>query len=337
MVREGIALSVVESSQVGEARRAVAALAANLGFDPVASGRAALIVTESATNLHKHGRDGQLILQPHRRGEVIGIDVLALDKGPGIADLGRSFRDGFSTAGTPGTGLGAIQRQSALMDIYSRVPSGTALLARLWPGQAPPKGRFEVGSVGIPLAGEEVNGDAWTMAEKGRSALVMMADGLGHGLFATEASSAAMRIGRENVRLGPAALLEMIHHGLRATRGAAVAVAEVDPENEILRYAGVGNITGMVLSDGLSRSLVSHNGTVGHEARKFQEFTYPFPGGAVLVMHSDGLSARWSLESYPGLLSHDPSLIAGVLYRDANRGRDDATVLALRATEGIGG
>lgn len=337
MVREGIALSVVDSSQVGEARRAATALAADLGFDAVASGRAALVVTESATNLHKHGQEGQLVLQPCCRGEVVGIDVLALDKGPGIADLSRCLRDGFSTTGTPGTGLGAIQRQSALMDIYSRVPAGTALLARLWPGQAPPNGRFEVGSVCIPHAGETVCGDAWALAEKGRGALVVLADGLGHGLLATEASRAAVRILHENPRLAPATLLESMHHGLRGTRGAAVAVAEVDAENEILRYAGVGNIAGVVLSGGVSRSLVSHNGTVGHEARKFQEFTCPFPRGAVLVMHSDGLSARWNLESYPGLLSRDPSLIAGVLYRDANRGRDDATVLALRATEGIGG
>jgi anti-sigma regulatory factor (Ser/Thr protein kinase) len=337
MVREGIALSVAEPSQVGEARRAVTALAGKLGFGSVASGKAALIVTESATNLHKHGREGQLVLQPHCRGDVTGIDVLALDKGPGIPDLSRCLRDGFSTTGTPGTGLGAIRRQSALLDIYSRVPQGTALLARLWPGETPASGRFETGSVCIPKAGEEVCGDAWTIVDKGRNALLVVADGLGHGLSATEAACAAVRILHENVQLDPAVLLEAMHHGLRSTRGAAIAVAEVDADNEILRYAGVGNIAGVVLSGGVGRSLVSHNGTVGHEARKFQEFTFPFPRGAVLVMHSDGLSARWSLDSYPGLLSRDPSLIAGVLYRDAQRGRDDATVLVLRATQGIGG
>jgi len=336
-VQEGIALSVVESSQVGEARRAMAALASKLSFDPTACGRAALIVTESATNLYKHGREGRLVLQPHCRGGVAHIDVLALDKGPGIADLNRCFRDGFSTAGTPGTGLGAIQRQASLIDIYSRVPGGTALLARLWPDSAPPDGRFKVGSVCIPQTGEEVCGDSWTIAEKGRNALVVVADGLGHGLFATEASRAAVRVLHENVGLAPAALLETMHHALRGTRGAAVAVAEVDRDNEILRYAGVGNIAGVVLSGGVSRSLVSHNGTVGHEARKFQEYTCPFPCGAVLVMHSDGLSSRWSLENYPGLLARDPSLIAGVLYRDAQRGRDDATVVVLRGSEGIDG
>lgn len=334
---EGVAFSVVEASQVGEARRAVLTLADRLGFDAVARGRAALVVTESATNLHKHGRDGSLILQPHTHGDVIGIDVLALDKGPGIADLGRCLRDGFSTVGTPGTGLGAIQRTAALLDIHTQTPSGTVLLARLWPDAAPKQRAFAVGSVCIPYPGEEVCGDAWTVEEKSRLALVLLADGLGHGLLAAEASRAAVRILRANTRLGPAALLETMHGQMRATRGAAVAVAEVDGDQEILRYAGVGNIAGTILSSGVHRSLVSHNGTVGHEARKCQEFTYPFPRGAVLILHSDGLSTRWSLDSYSGLLRRDPSLIAGVVYRDAQRRRDDATVLVMRASEGIDG
>lgn len=335
-MRDGIALSVVEASQVGEARRAATALAANLGFDSVMRGRAALVVTESATNLYKHGREGRLLLQPHSMGDVTGIDVLALDKGPGIANLSRCLRDGFSTSGSPGTGLGAIKRLSALVDIYSQVPTGTVLLARLWPDEVPKESRWEVGCVCIPYPGEEVCGDTWTIEKKGRQALVLLADGLGHGMSAAEASRSAVRILHDNRHLAPAALLETMHHGLRGTRGAAVAVAEVDRDHEIVRYAGVGNIVGVVLSGGVSRSLVSHNGTVGHEARKFQEFTCPFPRGAVLILHSDGLSARWNLESYPGLLNRDPSLIAGVLYRDAQRGRDDATVLVLRAREGIG-
>ncbi|HEY7426797.1 MAG TPA: ATP-binding SpoIIE family protein phosphatase [Gemmataceae bacterium] len=332
-MRDGIALSVIESSQVGEARRAVMSLADKLGFDPVARGKAALIVTESATNLYKHGRQGRLVLQPHPHADVTGIDVLALDKGPGIADLSRCFRDGYSTAGTPGTGLGAIKRQAAQLDIYSVVPTGTALLARLWPGAAPARRQFEVGSVCIPQAGEEVCGDTWAVAEKGRHVLVVLADGLGHGLLAAEASRMAVDVLHENVHLGPAALLECMHQALRCTRGAAVAVAEMDHDNEIIRYAGVGNIAGVVVSDNVSRSLMSHNGTVGHEARKLQEFTSPFPRGSILVMHSDGLTARWGLEPYPGLMNRDPSLIAGVLYRDAQRGRDDATVVVLRAAE----
>jgi anti-sigma regulatory factor (Ser/Thr protein kinase) len=330
-----VLLSVIEASQVGEARRTVARLVAALGFDETQAGRATIVVTEVANNLVKHGRDGVLLLRALECGSVCGVEILALDRGPGMAEVGKCLRDGFSTAGTPGTGLGAIVRLSAFTDIYSRPAQGTALLARLWAGplspSAPP--RLQVGAVSVPRGDEEVCGDTWAVERQGGRALLLVADGLGHGPFAADAARAAADILRANLDLGPAAILEVAHQALRGTRGAAVAVAEVDLEGRSLRYAGVGNISGVVLVPGADRSLLSHNGIVGHEARKFQEFTYPFPRGALLVMHSDGLGSRWDLDPYPGLSCHDPALVAGVLYRDHQRGRDDVTVLAARAAE----
>jgi serine phosphatase RsbU (regulator of sigma subunit) len=160
--------------------------------------------------------------------------------------------------------------------------------------------------------------------------VVLVADGLGHGPLAADASQAAVRIFRQNPRAGPVAILQAIHLGLRSTRGAAVAVADVDLDTRTIRYAGVGNIAGVVLTGEGSQSMVSHNGTVGHEARRFQEFLYPFPAGAVLVMHSDGLTSRWGLGSYPGLAVRDSAVIAAILYRDFQRGNDDVTVVVAR-------
>ena len=76
--------------------------------------------------------------------------------------------------------------------------------------------------------------------------------------------------------------------------------------------------------------MISHNGTLGHIAKRMQAFDYPIAGPPVVVLHSDGLGTSWQLEKYPGLTACDPALIAGVLYRDFNRGRDDVTVLAFR-------
>jgi hypothetical protein len=109
-------------------------------------------------------------------------------------------------------------------------------------------------------------------------------------------------------------------------------VAVIDRERREVRYAGVGNISaGIVTGDG-SRSLVSHNGTVGLQMRKTQEFVYPWPSGALLVMHSDGLATRWRLDQYPGLYRQDPALIAAMLYRDYARPRDDVSVVVCRLT-----
>ena len=122
-----------------------------------------------------------------------------------------------------------------------------------------------------------------------------------------------------------------IHAGLRPTRGAALAVAELSADGRHIRYAGLGNISGAIVSASTSRSLVSHNGIAGHEMRKIQEFPYDWPAESLLVMHSDGVSARWDVGKYPGLVQRDPSIVAGVIYRDFSRGRDDALVVVVRS------
>jgi hypothetical protein len=73
------------------------------------------------------------------------------------------------------------------------------------------------------------------------------------------------------------------------------------------------------------------NGTVGQGTLRVREFDYAWSPGSVLVMASDGLGTRWSLDDYPGLAARHPALVAAVLYRDHARGRDDVTVLAVRA------
>jgi hypothetical protein len=92
----------------------------------------------------------------------------------------------------------------------------------------------------------------------------------------------------------------------------------------------VGNIACRVEASTANRHLVSYNGTVGHVLRKVQEFSFPWPKGALLVLHSDGLVTHWDLAAYPGLSARHPGLIAGVLYRDYDRGRDDVSVVVLR-------
>jgi anti-sigma regulatory factor (Ser/Thr protein kinase) len=328
-----VTISLTDPSQVGEARRAALSLADLLDFDETDRAKVALVITEATTNVIKHAGEGQVLLRPLDASGRQGIEVLVLDRGPGIADVRRCLQDGFSTFGTPGNGLGAIFRQSAYADLHSSTGAGTALLARLWNGPAPWPDNLQVGAVSVPKSGEEVCGDAWAVARDGERTLFLVADGLGHGPLAADASREAVHAFRQNRTCGPVAILQAAHQSLRGTRGAAVAVAEVDASHGIVRFAGVGNIAGAVVDGSASRSMVSYNGTVGVEARKFQEFTYPFPRGALLVMHSDGLGSRWDLGAYPGLVCRDPSLVMGVLYRDFQRGRDDVTVLVARMTE----
>lgn len=334
-MRAQIILQVKETSYVGEARRQAASLAESLDFDETHTGHVSIIVTELATNLLKHAGGGEIILRAIQDGDLVGIETISLDKGPGIRNIGESLRDGYSTVGSPGTGLGAIQRLSSVFDLYSPPGQGLVVLSRIWrqtdriysPVTQLPA---DVGVVCLPLWGEERCGDNWSIYQSSGRAMFMLADWLGHGLYASEASSEAKIIFKKYINESPAQIMTYMHSSLRRTRGAAVVVAELLFSQRLLRFVGVGNISGRIISDSGIQNLVSYNGTVGLEARRIQEFIYPWPDDGVLILHSDGLASHWSLDNYPGLRGRSPGLIAGVLYRDHKRERDDTSVLVAR-------
>lgn len=334
----GCCISVHDGTQTAAARRSAAELASSLEFDEVEAGNVGLVVTEAVRNLLKHAGGGDLILRGWKQNGFAVVEMLAIDKGPGIPDIARSFADGYSTTGTPGTGLGAISRLASLHDIYSLPQQGTALLAQISHraqravDPVKPLERFRIGAVSVAHPGEPVCGDAWSFGQDCRDrARVMVADGLGHGLMAADAARAASRVAEDHPAEGGAALIERVHAALRPTRGAAVAAAEVDASHGVLRYSGIGNISASIVAPGGTvRHLVSHPGTAGHEVHKIAEFCYRWEPESTLIMHSDGLATHWSLDRYPGLAARHPSLIAGVLYRDFTRGRDDATVVVLQ-------
>jgi anti-sigma regulatory factor (Ser/Thr protein kinase) len=330
------AFPITESSQVAAARRAVLWLAEQLGFSEVRSGRAALIVTELATNLVKHARGGEILLRvlTSPTGEADGIEIVGVDTGPGMTDLARSRSDGFSTSGTLGHGLGAIERQADAFDLYTQ-PSGTSIVASVYRDSAQPsaqsKERYEVGAVHVAKSGEDVCGDDWAWRMRSGRLAILVADGLGHGLHAHEAALAARDVFAKEHEHAPSRVISDVHAALRASRGAAVAMIDVDLDRAIARYCGLGNIATTIMTPaGKQQHLVSQNGTAGHTAGRIHEFNYAVPAGSVIVMASDGLGTHWSLSPYPGLQVRSASTIAAILYRDFSRRRDDVTVVVAK-------
>jgi anti-sigma regulatory factor (Ser/Thr protein kinase) len=333
--RAGIVLPVTasDSSQVGHARRQAVAMASVMGFSEVRQGQLGIIITEAAGNIAAHAQQGEIVLTPWQFRGSSGIDVLALDSGKGIADIGRSLEDGYSTAGTPGQGLGAMSRLSSALQIYSSSGNGTALFARVVQESASAEdvaNDYALGAVSLPIAGETACGDAWSAVYTPGRSIYIVADGLGHGPAAAEASAEAIRIFVESAHLSPARILTDAHGALAKTRGAAVSIAEIDHTNGLLNYAGVGNVAGAILQGSKTRSMISMNGTLGHTMGRIQQFAYPWEKNSSLIMHSDGLATRWNFEQYPGLSARHPALVAGVLYRDFCRKRDDVTILITR-------
>ncbi|MGW3502900.1 ATP-binding SpoIIE family protein phosphatase, partial [Streptomyces globisporus] len=311
----------------------------------------ALAVTEAATNLQRHARDGALLLRVLRTPDRAGVEFLTVDTGPGMADVEAALADGTSSGGTLGIGLGAVVRLADAFDVHSLPGRGTVMSAQFWdrPAGSGPTGGVASVSSGLtrPISGETSCGDAWAVkVDKGggpgdatepRSAsasepavLVMLCDGLGHGPLAARAADAAVTEFRRSTDRHPEGLLRRIHAALRGTRGGAVAVARIEPARERVLYCGIGNVSGVLLGLGSRKGLLSAPGIVGQQMRSLRTFELPLPPGGALVMHSDGLTDRWKADELPGLLRHTPAVIAGQLLREAGVRHDDAGIVVVK-------
>jgi anti-sigma regulatory factor (Ser/Thr protein kinase) len=326
-------MQVEDSSQVGDCRRAAQRLAESYAFDETLVGRVGIVATELSNNLVKHAGRGELLIQALHDADGVAIELVTIDRGPGM-QVERCMRDGYSTVGTAGNGLGAISRLSSLFDVYSADGHGTVAVSRIDkdsstnPHRAAARKRAtEFGAISLAVAGEIECGDTWRIADSGEIVAIMVVDGLGHGPLAATAARAAADAFVERPFDPLSETMQHLHHALSGGRGAAAACAMLRAGDSKVRYCGVGNISGSIVSAQRSRGMVSHNGILGVQLLRKQQFEYECGPGDRVVMHSDGLSARWSLSSYPGLSVRHASVIAGVLYRDHARPRDDVTVV----------
>ncbi len=325
----GVWFRVEEAVTAAAVRRAAERLAADLGMPERRIAELSIVAAEAAGNLVKHADQGVVLIRPVRTPEQGGVEIVAIDSGPGIADVEHAIGDGHSTAGTLGIGLGAILRQAGRWDLHSVPGRGTVLAVQVWPEKTPEPSWAS--GLTRPLGGETVCGDAYAVRQAGDRRQVLVCDGLGHGGLAAAASNEAVRVFLKGPVTAPAATVEVLHRALGHTRGAALAVAEMDVEAGVVRYAGLGNIAGTVLlPDGTRRGMISMPGIAGHQRRQVREYDYPFPAGSVLLMHTDGVVDRWTAADYPGLLRRSPAVIAATVLRDAGTRRDDAGVLVAR-------
>ncbi len=320
-------LRVEDASAVVACRNAVLAMAGRLEFPAARADQLALAVTEAASNLHKHARQGSLLLAVNRDAEAPGIELVTIDSGPGLADVSAAMRDGHSTAGTLGIGLGAIRRLADFCDLYSVPGRGTSLVARFWPAPGLPEVRWA--GLTRPITGEVECGDLYGAIRADDTVTAVLCDGLGHGPLAASAAAEGVTAVLDEPAREPAALLERAHQRMSSTRGGAVGIVQIS--GQVARFAGLGNIAASILFDGRRKSMLSVPGIAGYQARTIRQFEYEAPPGAAVILHSDGLSSRWEAAVLSGLETKDPLLIAAVLLGEAGIHRDDAGVLVLRS------
>ena len=339
---------VSTDEDVGALRRGVAEAAARtLG---TRAPRAALAATELGTNLLRHGTGGYVLVRPL----VTGLELLAVDSGPGmptgagtlgtVPQAGPVGSDPASNAASNpgrgpvrglGIGLSAVRRAATVFDLYSSArggstPAGTVVLARFLEGPPQP-GWCRWGAVNVPIEEGGMSGDGWAVSDLPFLLSVLVVDGLGHGREAGEAAAAAASAFAANPSENLEELVRRAHEAMRGTRGGVLALCSVNPALGELRYGAIGNVAGMLLHDGTSQRLLGRDGTLGTSLAppSPRVYSYPWSPGTVLMLASDGLRSSWDPLAYPGLLSHDPAVIAAVLQRDYGRPNDDATVLVV--------
>jgi anti-sigma regulatory factor (Ser/Thr protein kinase) len=349
-VRTVYSIKIADESQIGAARRAVHRFAAPLGFGEEELAELNIVVQEIGTNAARYATDGGELHWTLPPGDAPGIELFYCDKGPGIYDLDKAIRDGVSTSGSLGGGLGAIRRLMDEFDVYStvrgttrqltrsrRTSYGTALLGRKWVDTAHPRHVAQAAQIGKhigvwsrPRPREEVNGDAYFMAEYAGQKMFAVIDGLGHG----PGAHAAAQVALDSLAQWTGEPLDEVflaaHDALRATRGAVMGACVVDSERETFSYAGVGNVDVRVFNSIEPIRPIPNNGTLGVRLAAVRLWHYKWTEGATVVISSDGISATWDIHTYPGLPGRSPQLLAGILLRDYGRDSDDATVMVVR-------
>jgi anti-sigma regulatory factor (Ser/Thr protein kinase) len=324
--------SVGVDEDVGALRRAVARLTASQS--DVRVGEAELVATELGTNLIRHADGGGYVLY---RPVGDGIELISVDHGPGMspADIPPPVArtpplPPFMTGGLA-AGLASIRRMAVDFDFYS-TRQGTVILSRL--GATNPAGPWRYGAVNIPLGGIGESGDAWAVTADRSASAALVVDGLGHGPGAAEAARAAITIFDRQPVTDLVAFVERAHQAMRSTRGGVLGVCAIGPQRHEVTYAGIGDITGMVVYGGEGRRILGRPGTLGTYQRlpNIHLQRFPWEPGATLILTSDGIHGHWGPVDYPGLLDHDPAVVAATIHRDHGRVADDATVLVVHET-----
>jgi anti-sigma regulatory factor (Ser/Thr protein kinase) len=328
---DGDRILVLDDASVSAARQRAREVAGTQGMSPVAAERLATIASELGHNQLRHARRGRIAVRPLTRSSSLGVEIIAVDEGDGIADPSAALAGVTRDTGSLGSGIAATRRHAHEVDFDVRIGEGTCVRARVWAGEV--ARRREVGIFGRPCAGEQVSGDHAVAVRSDARLLLAVCDGLGHGAPARLASNAAVKAFVEHRDGSPAAILEACHSRLHGTRGVVMAVAAVcEGESPALDMASVGNITIELVEPRSARRFGATSFFVGSQQRGWRQHveSSPIQDGEVLVMFTDGIASRASIAEDLLLLREHPIAIAQRLAARFGRADDDVLVLVAR-------
>ena len=325
-------LTISHSSDIVVAGRMAETMASAIGFDDRVSGEIELVARELASNLVKHAHGGTLAFTKFSENEQTGIQIESKDSGPGIADIEQAVADGFSTTGSLGCGLGAVNR---LMDDFHIASNhgGTCITCkRRLPGNSNSAMTcpLDLGAAMRPHPQMSVSGDAYVLKKWDDYALASVIDGLGHGQFAHRASEKARDYIEHHFSQPLDEIFRGVERSCRGTRGVVMALTKVDYSRKILQFSSIGNVEARVYGSTNRTSFIIRRGIIGGKAIMPVINEHPWEAGSVMALYSDGIRTHWRWEDFPGLFDESASAIASRLLHALARDNDDATVVIIK-------
>lgn len=321
-----------DRSLIAFIKREIHNLALQLGFTPHRAAETDIIVAELTSNLMKFANGGELLYRANIDGEYKEIEIYCLDKGVGFDNVVKIMNDGYSSSNTLGHGLGSIKRLSNDFQIYSMKNWGCVQYVKIC--EKPDleihsaKSGLNHATIAVNYPGEKLCGDGYYIKQTSKGFQIFVGDGLGHGESANEAVEAAIKAFRQTIETEPAAILRDIHIKVKKTRGLVATIASVDYKSEVWNICGIGNINTRIYNGLDNKTYTPYNGIIGHNVpRTLNNTIVPYRRHQIIIMHSDGLRTRWSLNDLTSIFKQSPNIIASALYKENIRGNDDATIL----------
>jgi anti-sigma regulatory factor (Ser/Thr protein kinase) len=331
---EADAIPVLDEASVALVRERVRQQAARVGLPDSPAAALVNVASELAHNQRVHARGGFVVVRDAVRGPDRGLEVMAADDGDGIVDVaqaleGRGRRDVAGPSASLGIGLAAVLELADEVDFDVRLGEGTCVWARKFAHTDVRRRR--VGIYGRAFRGESTSGDDAAFVRTADALHVGLADGLGHGEGAREASERARHILVAHPELDPERLLARCDQALARTRGAVMAVARIEESGGEVAIASVGNVSAHLVGPTGSKHFGGSSFFLGAPGgvKRLATERGSVQAGQALVLFSDGLSSRADLAGDAMLLRQEPIVIAQRAVEQFGRHNDDATVLVV--------
>jgi anti-sigma regulatory factor (Ser/Thr protein kinase) len=317
-------------------RRISKEMAKDIGFDERVQEEIVLVVSELASNIIKYASRGIVTLTPVDLSQKNGLMIEASDRGPGFNE-NTALKDGFSSSGTLGCGLGAVNRMMDEFDIYTdeNGQTGTRIVCKRWlrdksrstsSGQCP----FDIGIVSKPKHGETVNGDSFVIKHGNEQSLIAVIDGVGHGRLAHQAAQSARYYIEGHSELPFMDIFRGVDRACRSSRGVVMALASFDWNQMKLTFASVGNIEVKVFGAQEKFKFIVRRGIVGKNAPNPVITENDWRTDYVLALHSDGLSTHWNWNDFPDHSDRSAQFIAEHMHRALEKNNDDTTLIIVK-------